>query len=124
MCGESSIRMNSVVPCGKLNSAPDFAPGARWNQGYRMDEAPDHSRSTIVMLSQTSRRPAPNGRQFDTQFQATLNIIPAYTWYAAPSGALTFVNERCSDYPVLPTDHPLRFGTPNLGARGEHLTML
>jgi len=30
--------------------------------------------------------------------QATLNVIPAYTWYAAPSGALTFVNKRTADY--------------------------
>jgi PAS domain S-box-containing protein len=32
--------------------------------------------------------------QLETQLQATLNVIPAYTWYALPSGALTFVNER------------------------------
>jgi hypothetical protein len=25
-------------------------------------------------------------------------VIPAYTWYALPSGALTFVNERTADY--------------------------
>ncbi len=27
----------------------------------------------------------------EAQLRATLNVIPAYTWYAAPSGALTFV---------------------------------
>jgi hypothetical protein len=37
-------------------------------------------------------------------------VIPAYTWYADPSGALTFVNERLSDYLGLPKDHPLRSG--------------
>jgi hypothetical protein len=26
------------------------------------------------------------------QLQATLNLIPAHTWYAAPSGALAFVS--------------------------------
>ena len=31
---------------------------------------------------------------FDAQLQATLNLVPAYAWYALPSGALTFVNER------------------------------
>src|ERR1700741_959333 len=46
-----------------------------------------------------------------TRLQTTLNMIPAYTWYAAPAGALTFVNERCADYLGLPSDHPLRFGT-------------
>jgi hypothetical protein len=36
----------------------------------------------------------------EAQLQATLNMIPAHTWYAASSGALTFVNERCADYLV------------------------
>ena len=44
------------------------------------------------------------------QLQATLNVIPAYAWYAAPSGGLTFVNRRTADYLGLPNDHPLRFG--------------
>src|SRR5260370_14203059 len=43
--------------------------------------------------------------------QATLNVMPAYTWYAAPSGGITFVNKRTADYLRLPKDHPLRFGT-------------
>jgi hypothetical protein len=38
--------------------------------------------------------------------QATLNVIPAYTWYAAPSGALTFVNKRTADYMAL--ENPCR----------------
>ncbi len=42
--------------------------------------------------------------------QATLNMIPAYAWYAAPSGALRFVNDRAADYGGLPKDHPLRSG--------------
>jgi len=32
------------------------------------------------------------------QLQATLDMIPAFTWLAAPSGALLFVNSRCADY--------------------------
>jgi hypothetical protein len=48
--------------------------------------------------------------KIEAQLQATLNVIPAYTWYALPSGALTFVNERTADYLGLPKDHPLRFG--------------
>ncbi|SDR43926.1 hypothetical protein SAMN05519103_03125 [Rhizobiales bacterium GAS113] len=47
----------------------------------------------------------------EAQLQAILNVIPAYTWYAAPSGGLTFVNKRTADYLSLPKDHPLRFGT-------------
>ena len=44
------------------------------------------------------------------QLQATLDMIPAFTWSAAPSGALLFVNSRYADYLGLPKDHPLRFG--------------
>src|ERR1700747_963930 len=44
------------------------------------------------------------------ELRATLNLIPAHTWYARPSGALAFVNERCADYLGLPKDHPLRVG--------------
>jgi PAS domain S-box-containing protein len=47
---------------------------------------------------------------FPAQLQATLNMIPAHTWYAAPSGVLTYVNKRCADYLGLPNDHPLRSG--------------
>jgi PAS domain S-box-containing protein len=56
--------------------------------------------------------------------QSTLNIIPAYTWYAAPSGALTFVNERCADYLGLPKDHPLRSGTETSAAWDSHIPLL
>ena len=38
----------------------------------------------------------------EAQLQATLNMIPAYTWHAPPSGGLSFVNERCADYIGLP----------------------
>jgi len=60
----------------------------------------------------------------EAQLQATLNIIPAYTWYAAPSGALTFVNERCADYLGLPKDHPLRFGIDTGAAWDSHIPLL
>jgi hypothetical protein len=43
--------------------------------------------------------------RLEAQLQATLNVIPAYTWYALPSGALTFVNGRTGDYLGLPKDH-------------------
>jgi PAS domain-containing protein len=52
------------------------------------------------------------------QLQATLNVIPAYTWYASPSGGLTFVNKRTADYLGLPKDHPLRFGI-DVGAQWD-----
>jgi PAS domain S-box-containing protein len=60
----------------------------------------------------------------EAQLQATLNMIPAYTWYAAPSGGLTFVNERCADYLGLPKDHPLRFGADTGAAWDSQITLL
>jgi PAS domain S-box-containing protein len=61
---------------------------------------------------------------FAAQLQATLNVIPAYTWYAAPSGGLTFVNKRTADYLGLPKDHPLRFGI-DIGAPWDaHIPLL
>jgi PAS domain-containing protein len=52
------------------------------------------------------------------QLQATLNVVPAHTWYAAPSGGLTFVNRRTADYLGLPKDHALRFGV-DIGAQWD-----
>ena len=62
--------------------------------------------------------------RFLAQLQASLNVIPAHTWYAAPSGGLTFVNKRTADYLGLPKDHPLRFGT-DIGAQWDaHIPFL
>jgi PAS domain S-box-containing protein len=61
---------------------------------------------------------------FTAQLQATLNVIPAYAWYAAPSGGLTFVNKRTADYLGLPKDHPLRLGI-DIGAPWDaHIPLL
>ena len=58
------------------------------------------------------------------QLQGTLNVIPAYTWYANRCGGLTFVNERLSDYLGLPKDHPLRLGV-DMGAEWDaHIPLL
>jgi PAS domain S-box-containing protein len=56
--------------------------------------------------------------------RAMLNLIPAYTWYAVPSGALTFVNERNGDYGGIPSDHPLRLGTETDAAWDSHIPFL
>src|SRR5712692_182192 len=62
--------------------------------------------------------------RFLAQLQATLNVIPAYTWYAAPSGGLTFVNKRTADYLGLPKDQPLRCGI-DIGAQwDDHIPLL
>jgi len=57
------------------------------------------------------------------QLHATLNAVPAYAWYAAPSGRLTFVNGRYADYLGLPRDHPLRFGAGADVARGSQIPL-
>jgi PAS domain-containing protein len=60
----------------------------------------------------------------EAQLRATLDMIPAYTWYAAPSGALTFVNERSAKYLGLPETHPLRLGTDTGAAWDSHISLL
>jgi PAS domain S-box-containing protein len=62
--------------------------------------------------------------EFQAQLQATLNVIPAYTWYALPSGTLTFVNDRTADYLGLPKDHPLRFGIDTGAGWDSHIPLL
>ena len=47
---------------------------------------------------------------FAAQLRKTLNTIPAYTWYALPSGVLTFVNEGYANYLGLAQNDPLRHG--------------
>src|SRR5258707_15282063 len=60
----------------------------------------------------------------EAQLRATLNMIPAYTWYATRSGGLIFVNERAADYGGLPSDHPLRHGTDTSPAWDSHIPFL
>jgi hypothetical protein len=60
----------------------------------------------------------------EAQLQATLNLVPAYAWYALPSGALAFVNERTADYLGFPKDHPLRFGTDSGAEWDSHIRLL
>src|SRR5258707_13250781 len=67
----------------------------------------------------TQRRP-PLG----AELQVALNLIPAHTWYAVPSGALTFLNERGSDYLGLPKDDPIRLGIYTGAACDSHIPLL
>src|SRR5258705_9742639 len=60
----------------------------------------------------------------EARLQATLDMIPAFTWYAAPSGALLFVNSRSADFLGLPKDHPLRFGIDTGAAWDSHIPLL
>jgi DNA-binding NtrC family response regulator len=74
--------------------------------------------------TETSREAERMADLLEAQLQATLNMIPAHTWYAAPSGGLSFVNERCADYVGLPKHHPLRFGADTGGAWDSQIPLL
>src|SRR5438034_5440216 len=58
------------------------------------------------------------------ELQTALNLIPAFAWYCHASGALTFLNERSSDYLGLPQDHPLRFGIDTGAEWDSHIPLL
>ena len=60
----------------------------------------------------------------EAQLQATLNVIPAHTWYAASSGTLMFVNERGATFLSLSEDDPLRFGIDVGGSWNSHISLL
>jgi hypothetical protein len=68
--------------------------------------------------SVAQKRPPPGA-----ELQIALNLIPAHTRYAVPSGALTFLNERGSDYLGLPKDHPLRYGIDIEAAWDSHIPL-
>ncbi|HXQ32633.1 MAG TPA: PAS domain-containing protein, partial [Anaerolineales bacterium] len=58
------------------------------------------------------------------ELQLALNLISAPTWYAVAPGALTFLNERGSDYLGLPKDHPLRLGIDTGATWDSHINFL
>ncbi|QIG95959.1 PAS domain-containing protein [Bradyrhizobium sp. 6(2017)] len=82
------------------------------------------TRKRKITVDANEGKNAEEQSKFLAQLQATLNVIPAYAWYAAPSGGLTFVNRRTADYLGLPNDHPLRFGI-DIGAQWDaHIPLL
>jgi PAS domain S-box-containing protein len=89
-----------------------------------------HRSSAALPDAQRFVRPQPSAAalvmndSLEARLQATLNVIPAYTWYAAPSGALAFVNARSADYLGLPADHPLRFGVDTGAAWDSHVPLI
>jgi formate hydrogenlyase transcriptional activator len=58
------------------------------------------------------------------ELKLALNLTPAHAWYAVPSGALTFLNERGSDYLGLPKDHHLRLGIDTGALWDSHIVFL
>jgi hypothetical protein len=88
--------------------------------GHILDDGTDLWLFTGLNVHGATQQPS----GFEAQLQATLNVIPAYTWYALPSGALTFVNERTGNYLGLPKDHPLRFGIDTGADWDAHIPLL
>jgi len=85
---------------------------------------PNSTNPTAAWLMVDSSNSAIQRRPLCAELQATLNLIPAHTWYALPSGALTFLNRRASDYLGLPKDHPLRFGIDTGAQWDSHIPLL
>jgi len=92
-----------------------------------MSNEDNRARETPTSVEQKADEPTQLNQRMSglaAQLQTTLNVIPAYAWYAAPSGGLTFVNKRTADYLDLPKDHPLRFGV-DIGAQWDaHIPLL
>jgi PAS domain S-box-containing protein len=97
----------------ELTDLPKHGQQTRAEEGLRPSEETQPSPAVLVMHD-----------SLEARLQAGLNLIPAHTWYAVPSGALTFVNERTADYLGLPNDHPLRFGIEAGAPWDSHIPLL
>jgi PAS domain S-box-containing protein len=82
------------------------------------DEAEIWLFSGLRLQSATREQP------LEWQMQATLNLVPAHTWYTVPSGGLTFVNGWCADYLGLPAGSPLRSGIHTQAPWDSHIPLL
>ncbi len=101
------------------NGAPEWVELIAF--GHKAGDGPELWLFSALEVNGVAAQKRP---ELEAQLQATLNVIPAYTWYALPSGALTFVNKRHADYLGLPKDHPLRIGV-DVGAEWDsHLRLL
>jgi PAS domain S-box-containing protein len=89
--------------------------------GHKAADGPELWLFTGLEVNHVAAQKPP---QLEAQLRATLNVIPAYTWYALPYGALTFVNERTANYLGLPKDHPLRFGIDTSAEWDSHTALL
>jgi PAS domain S-box-containing protein len=87
----------------KLRQIMDPVSGRTWSTGF---DGADGTKGDVQP-------------RFVAQVQGILDVLPAYTWYAAPRGALTFVNKRTAEYLGIPEDHPLRLGI-DVGAEWDH----
>jgi formate hydrogenlyase transcriptional activator len=88
--------------------------------GHKLDDPQKPCRfSDFRVYGSTQRFPS-----LEAQLQFTLNLIPAFAWYATSSGALTFVSRRYADYLGLSKDHDLRSGIDNGAEWDSHISLL
>src|SRR5258708_5242124 len=104
------------VSRGPANQQHRFSP--------RSDRYPCGFSGCKMPAMASPRHESESKQVFEAQLRATLDVIPAYTWYADPSGALTFVNKRLADYLGLPKTHPLRFAIPPAAPSPPHTPLL
>jgi formate hydrogenlyase transcriptional activator len=100
----------------------------------KVDSLNHQTGTSAVSLAKSDPLTAGSSDHFDSvaqkrlplgaELQLALNLIPAHTWYATPSGALTFLNERGSDCLGLPQHHPLRFGIDTGPEWDSHILLL
>ena len=81
------------------------------------------SRGANTVRLRDSHTPAPN-TSFAEQLRGALNAVPTHAWYATPSGAVIFLNEKAADYGGLPKDHPLRHGIDTGAPWDAHIQFL
>src|ERR1700746_2715129 len=102
-----------------MASRPDRDSKLAKSRGHRV-KTPKRRDASI---GQRKAEEQPQWPQFEAQLQTILNVLPAYSWYCAPSRDLTVVNKRTAEYLGVPKDHPLRFGI-DIGAPWDNWASL
>jgi PAS domain S-box-containing protein len=110
----SSLSSRMLIDIDDRRKAKETVRESEYKLRQIIDAIPGLTRSTGSEGKKAEDQPG-----FIAQLQAILNVLPAYTWYAAPRGALTFVNDRTAEYLGVAKDHPLRFGI-DVGAEWDH----
>jgi hypothetical protein len=85
----SSLSSRMLIDIDDRRKAKETVRESEYKLRQIIDAIPGLTRSTGSEGKKAEDQPG-----FIAQLQAILNVLPAYTWYAAPRGALTFVYER------------------------------
>ena len=123
MCSSRDKKLEAALPQRKLtvNHQPHVEPARRIPPKGIFTLTPYNPMNVEKQVEDAAQ---PQDRIDPQLLQASLNLVPAHTWYANASGALTFLNHRGSDYLGLPEDHPLRLGIITGAAWDSHIPLL